>query len=74
MSLITTYFLFFSHIFRSLPINKQVIAASATYTPELKKFLEDYMRSPIRVNPQQTNVSGRAMQKLKANLNISSIG
>ncbi|XP_059487044.1 probable ATP-dependent RNA helicase DDX20 [Neocloeon triangulifer] len=42
-----------SHIFKTLPLNKQVIAASATYTPELKLFLEDYMRSPIRVNPEE---------------------
>ncbi|CAB3367018.1 Hypothetical predicted protein [Cloeon dipterum] len=41
------------HIFKTLPLNKQVIAASATYTPELKVFLEDFMRSPIRVNPEE---------------------
>ncbi|XP_024947422.1 uncharacterized protein LOC107274407 isoform X2 [Cephus cinctus] len=40
-----------NYIYSKLPINKQVIASSATYPGDLETFLETYMRSPILTSP-----------------------
>ncbi|XP_015434491.1 PREDICTED: uncharacterized protein LOC107190232 [Dufourea novaeangliae] len=40
-----------NYIFSKLPLNKQVIASSATYPGDLETFLSTYMCSPILTSP-----------------------
>ncbi|XP_034196215.2 uncharacterized protein LOC117611893 isoform X1 [Osmia lignaria lignaria] len=40
-----------NYIFSKLPLNKQVIASSATYFGDLETFLQTYMCSPIVTSP-----------------------
>ncbi|XP_034938637.1 uncharacterized protein [Chelonus insularis] len=42
-------------IFGYLPVNKQVITASATYPPDLQTYLSKYMRSPHYSSPSSDN-------------------
>lgn len=47
----------FSVIYASLPTSKQVLACSATYTPELVEFLSRYMHRGQYVSPQSSSDS-----------------
>ncbi|XP_032665556.1 uncharacterized protein LOC116841575 isoform X2 [Odontomachus brunneus] len=40
-----------NYIFSTLPLNKQVIASSATYPGDLETFLQMYMCSPVLTSP-----------------------
>ncbi|XP_026666874.1 uncharacterized protein LOC108633152 [Ceratina calcarata] len=40
-----------NYIFSKLPLNKQIIASSATYPGDLETFLQTYMCSPVVVSP-----------------------
>ncbi|KAL3275726.1 hypothetical protein HHI36_020474 [Cryptolaemus montrouzieri] len=41
-----------NEIYYTLPVRKQMIAASATFSKELKEFLPNYMQSPTEVNAE----------------------
>lgn len=41
-----------NYIYSKLPKRKQVLTLSATYTEELRKFLENYMQSPTHLTPE----------------------
>uniref|UniRef100_A0A8C2XND8 RNA helicase n=1 Tax=Cyclopterus lumpus TaxID=8103 RepID=A0A8C2XND8_CYCLU len=47
-------------IFSSLPVNKQMLALSATYPESLAKHLTRYMREPtfVRINPSDMGLKG----------------
>ncbi|KAK2851491.1 hypothetical protein Q5P01_007767 [Channa striata] len=47
-------------IFSSLPVNKQMLALSATYPESLAQFLTCYMREPtfVRLNPSDMGLKG----------------
>lgn len=47
----------FSAIYASLPTSKQVLACSATYTPQLVEFLSRYMHRGQYVSPQSSSDS-----------------
>lgn len=53
--------LLFSWIFSSLPVNKQMLALSATYPESLAQHLTRYMREPtfVRLNPSDMGLKGK---------------
>ncbi|XP_077294083.1 uncharacterized protein LOC143916456 [Arctopsyche grandis] len=53
-----------NYIFSQLPERKQVIAASATYTPDLRDFLHRYMRTPSHVKPSTSSILLGVDQKI----------
>lgn len=61
---------FFSWIFSSLPVNKQMLALSATYPESLAQHLTRYMREPtfVRLNPSDMGLKGNTTQKLEYKL------
>lgn len=50
-----------SWIFSSLPVNKQMLALSATYPESLAQHLTRYMREPtfVRLNPSDMGLKGK---------------
>lgn len=56
----------FSWIFSSLPVNKQMLALSATYPESLAQHLCRYMREPtfVRLNPSDPGLLGEAIHPL----------
>jgi len=46
-----------SWIYSTLPVNKQMLALSATYPEELAEFLKRYMREPTYVRLDATHPS-----------------
>lgn len=53
-----------NYIYSQLPERKQLIAASATYTPELKEFLQRYMQTPSHIMPYSSSVLLGVAQKI----------
>lgn len=52
-----------SWIFSSLPVNKQMLALSATYPESLAQHLTLYMREPtfVRLNPSDMGLKGEIL-------------
>lgn len=52
-----------SWIFSSLPVNKQMLALSATYPESLAQHLTRYMREPtfVRLNPSDMGLKGKTL-------------
>ncbi|MEQ2268085.1 DEAD (Asp-Glu-Ala-Asp) box polypeptide 20, partial [Xenotaenia resolanae] len=50
-------------IFSSLPVNKQMLALSATYPESLAQHLTRYMNEPtfVRLNPSDMGLKGRTL-------------
>lgn len=61
----TVSLLSLSWIFSSLPVNKQMLALSATYPESLAQYLTRYMNEPtfVRLNPGDMGLKGKT-QKL----------
>lgn len=55
-----------NYIYSQLPERKQLIAASATYTPDLKEFLNRYMQAPSHIMPYSSSVLLGVSQKILA--------
>lgn len=55
--------LYLSWIFSSLPVNKQMLALSATYPESLAQYLTRYMNEPtfVRLNPSNMGLKGKAL-------------
>lgn len=51
---------FLSWIFSALPVNKQMLALSATYPESLAQHLTRYMNEPtfVRLNPKDMGLKG----------------
>lgn len=56
-----------SWIFSSLPVNKQMLALSATYPESLAQHLTRYMREPtfVRLNPSDMGLKGKTLEQKK---------
>lgn len=54
-----------SWIFSSLPVNKQMLALSATYPESLAQHLTHYMREPtfVRLNPSDMGLKGKTLEQ-----------
>lgn len=59
--------LFLSWIFSSLPVNKQMLALSATYPESLAQHLTRYMNEPtfVRLNPSDMGLKGKTLLTVK---------
>lgn len=64
---ISSLFCLSSWIFSSLPVNKQMLALSATYPESLAQHLTRYMREPtfVRLNPSDMGLKGKTLEQEK---------